>query len=225
MEEANGSAADATVLIVDDDAAVRNSVARLVRAAGYAAKAFPVPAEFLEQPLPQGPACLVLDFQMDGMNGLEVQQALANNPRRRLPIVFLSGQGSIKTATEALKKGADDFIEKPFQSNRLLEAVRHALELDRQALSDQEDRDEVTHCNDQLTGREREVMGLVVRGKLNKQVAADLGISEKTVKVHRGRVMEKMQVDSLAELVRLAERVDYASVKAAAEEGVAEGEL
>ena len=211
----------ATVLIVDDDAAVRNSVARLVRTAGYAAQTFPLPAQFLDQPLPQGPACLVLDFQMDQMNGLEVQQALQNNPRRRrrVPIVFLSGHGSVQTATEAMKNGANDFVEKPFHPNRLLQAVARALELDRRALSDQEDRDEITHCYEQLTGREREVMAQVVRGKLNKQVAADLGISEKTVKVHRGRVMEKMQVDSLAELVRLAEQVDYATVRSASDVG------
>ena len=209
---------NATVLIVDDDASVRNSVARLARAAGHVVQAFASPVQFLEQPLPAGPACLVLDFQMDGLNGLEVQQALQDNGRR-VPIVFLSGHGNISTAIEAMKKGAGDFLEKPFQPRRLLQAIAHALEQDRKSLSDREDRDEVTHCYEQLTGREREVMALVVRGKLNKQVAADLGISEKTVKVHRGRVMDKMEVDSLAELVRLSEQVDYASVRAATAAG------
>jgi RNA polymerase sigma factor (sigma-70 family) len=152
---------------------------------------------------------------MDGLTGLDVQQALQGN-RRHIPIVFLSGHGDVATATKAMKQGADDFIEKPFRPKQLLEAIDRALEHDRRQLSEVEDRDEITHCYAQLTPREREVMAQVVRGKLNKQVAADLSISEKTVKVHRGRVMEKMQVDSLAELVRLAEQVDYPGADAPA---------
>ncbi len=202
---------DATVLVVDDDSSVRQGVARLARSAGFASRTFASPDQFLKEPLPQGPACVVLDMCMDGLNGLEVQEALRLN-RRQIPIVFLSGHGNVATATKAIKGGADDFLEKPFQPKALMEAIRHAIEHDRTQSAAREDRDEVTNCYLGLTAREREVMLLVVRGKLNKQVAADLGISEKTVKVHRGRVMEKMQVDSLAELVLLVERVDASAI-------------
>lgn len=198
---------DGTVVVVDDDQSVRQSVARLVRAAGYSAKTFSSPVQFLKQPLPPGPACLVLDFFMDGLNGLEVQQALHGNARN-IPIVFLSGHGDVRIATTAMKGGADDFLEKPFKPDQLMGAVRHAIECDREASAARADHDEVVRRYKSLTAREREVMDLVVQGLLNKQVAAELGISEKTVKVHRGRAMEKMRVESLAELVRLSEQLE-----------------
>jgi FixJ family two-component response regulator len=198
---------DGTVFVVDDDVSVRHGVARLLRAAGYSAKTFSSPGQFLKQPLPAGPACLVLDVCMDGLNGLEVQQALRGNPRN-LPIVFLSGQADVPIATKAMKGGADDFLEKPFRPEALIGAVGHAIDRDRKASAARADHDEVVRRHETLTAREQEVMALVVQGLLNKQVAAELGISEKTVKVHRGRAMEKMQVESLAELVRLAERVE-----------------
>lgn len=205
---------DGTVLVVDDDAGVRQGVARLLRAAGYSAKTFASPNQFLKQPLPDGPACLVLDFSMDGLNGLEVQQALQSNARQ-IPIVFLSGHADVPIAINAMKAGADDFIEKPFQPEKLMGAVEQAIARDRKASAARADHDDVVRRYETLTSREQEVMGLVVQGLLNKQVAAELGISEKTVKVHRGRAMEKMQVESLAELVRLSEQVQPAHPQAA----------
>jgi FixJ family two-component response regulator len=202
---------DGTVLVVDDDRSVRRGVARLVRAAGYSAKTFSSPARFLKQPLPLGPACLVLDVFMDGLDGLQVQQALRRN-QRRIPIVFLSGQANVPIAAKAMKSGADDFIEKPFRPAELMGAVGRAVERDRKESAVRAGRDGLVRRHETLTAREREVMALVVRGLLNKQVAAELGISEKTVKVHRGRAMEKMQVDSLAELVRLAEQIESHSL-------------
>ena len=197
----------ATVFVLDDDASVRQGVARLVRANGYAARTFSSPDRFLKEPLPPGPACLVLDMLMEGLDGLGVQQMLLRNDRD-LPIVFLSGNSDIPMVTAAMKRGADDFLEKPFQPKDLMGAIRRAVERDRRASSSRATRRELQTRYEALTPREREVMALVVRGLLNKQVAAELGISEKTVKVHRGRAMEKMQVESLAELVRLAEVVE-----------------
>jgi FixJ family two-component response regulator len=201
------AAAEATVLVVDDDESVRQGIARLARASGFAARTFSSPNRFLRQPLPAGPACLVLDLMMDGLNGLEVQERLRRDPRQ-IPIVFLSGHGDVPVTARAMKGGADDFLEKPFRPTDLIGAIRRALARDRKASAARAGQDDVARRHQKLTDREREVMGLVVRGLLNKQVAAELGISEKTVKVHRGRVMEKMEADSLAELVCLAEQVE-----------------
>jgi FixJ family two-component response regulator len=188
---------------------VRQGVARLLRAAGYRTKTYSSPSQFLKQALPDGPACLVLDVFMDDFNGLEVQRALQRNPRN-IPIVFLSGQADVPIAITAMKGGAHDFLEKPFRPEQFVGAVRHAIARDREASAARADQDEVVGRYQTLTAREQQVMMLVVRGLLNKQVAAELDISEKTVKVHRGRAMEKMQVESLAELVRLAEQVEAA---------------
>jgi FixJ family two-component response regulator len=201
---------DATVFVLDDDVSVRNGVARLLRAAGFSARTFSSPSRFLKEPLPAGPACLVLDMLMEGLDGLGVQQALQQGDRN-IPIVFLSGNSDIPMATKAMKWGAEDFLEKPFEPKDLMGAIRRAVERDRRASSTRATRDALVSRYNTLTAREREVMALVVRGFLNKQVAAELGISEKTVKVHRGRAMEKMQVDSLAELVRLAEQLETPS--------------
>ena len=200
------SANDATVLIVDDDASVRRGVARLVRAAGFSAKTFASPAEFLGCELPEGPACVLLDMQMDGLNGLEVQNALQRNARQ-VPVVFLSGHGTIPVATAGIKHGAEDFLEKPVSPKTLIEAIRRAVEHDRSLSVDRSERNQLKKCYGMLTPRERDVMALVVAGRLNKQAAAELGISEKTIKVHRARVMEKMQVESLADLVRMGEHL------------------
>jgi RNA polymerase sigma factor (sigma-70 family) len=201
------AANDATVFVLDDDASVRQGVARLIRSAGYSARTFSSPNRLLKEPPPPGPACLVLDMLMDGMDGLGVQDALRRNGRH-IPIVFLSGGSNIPMATKAMKGGADDFLVKPFSAKDLLGAIRKAVENDRKASAARVCRDDVMHRYETLTEREREVMVMVCRGMLNKQVAAELGIAEKTVKVHRARAMEKMRVESLAELVRLAEQVE-----------------
>jgi len=186
-----------TVLVVDDDSGVRRSVSRLIRAAGLGVRTFSSPGDFLCQDLPAGPACVVLDMYMDGMNGLEVQDALRRNARQ-LPIVFISGSATVPTTAACFKGGAEDFLEKPVRAKELLDAIHRALEHDASRSADRAELDDLRRRHDQLTPRELEVMTLVVAGMLNKQVAYDLCISEKTVKVHRARVMEKMQVESLA---------------------------
>jgi RNA polymerase sigma factor (sigma-70 family) len=197
----------ATVLVVDDDSSVRQSVARLVRSHGYTTRTFCSSSQFLKQPLPIGPSCLVLDVFMDGENGLDLQEKLGGN-QRQIPIVFLSGRGDVPMTAKAMKRGATDFLEKPFRPTDLIDAIQRAVERDRKDSAARASRDELVQRLSILTDRERDVMKLVVTGMLNKQVAAELKISEKTVKVHRGRVMEKMQVESLAELVRLVGNID-----------------
>ena len=197
---------DATVVIVDDDSLVRRGVSRLARAAGFTVKTFASPKDFLRYELPQGPTCVLLDMCMDELTGLDVQDALRKNARQ-VPVVFLSGHGNIPMATTTIKHGADDFLEKPFRPKDLMEAIGRAVERDRSQSADRSASDELKRRYDTLTPREQEVMALVIAGLLNKQIAAELGISEKTVKVHRARVMEKMQVEALAVLVRMAERL------------------
>ena len=197
---------DATVFIVDDDPSVRRSVSRLVRSAGFEVKAFASPKQFLRQDLPQGPACVLLDMCMEGLTGLDVQELLRQNDRH-VPVVFLSGHGTVPMATAGMKGGAEDFLEKPFQPTDLIAVIRRALERDTLSSTHRREREALMLRYQSMTPREQEVMGLVVTGLLNKQAAAELAISEKTIKVHRARVMEKMQVESLAELVRIAERI------------------
>lgn len=196
----------ATVFVVDDDIEIRKGVSRLAQSIGYSAKSFSSPVDFLQEEFPSGPACVVLDMCMEGLNGLEVQDTLRTNPRA-LPIVFLSGHGTILSATAGIKHGAEDFLEKPIEPKALVEAIQRAIERDRQTSAQRSNCDHIRRRYDSLTPREQEVMALVVAGLLNKQVAAELGISEKTIKVHRARVMEKMHAQSLADLVRLAERI------------------
>jgi FixJ family two-component response regulator len=194
-----------TVFIVDDDAAVLKSLARLLRSARLDVAAFNSPAEFLEHHDPRAPGCLVLDLAMPGLNGLELQAALAAKGGS-LPIIFLTGHGDIPTSVQAMKRGALDFLTKPVNDADLLSAVRAAIEQDGLARKARAELDDIQSRLASLTPREREVLTHVVAGHLNKQTAADLGTVEKTVKVHRARVMDKMKVQSLAELVRLAER-------------------
>jgi FixJ family two-component response regulator len=202
-----GPDAAATVIVVDDEASVRRSVARLIRSAGLGVRTFASAADFLDQDPPPGPACVVLDVYMDGMTGLEVQDALRRRDARRLPIVFLSGSGTVPTTAACFRGGAEDFLEKPFKAKELLDAVYRALDHDASRANDRADLADMRRRYDDLTPREQEVMTLVVAGLLNKQVAYDLCISEKTVKVHRARVMEKMEVESFAELVLIAQRL------------------
>jgi FixJ family two-component response regulator len=196
----------ATVFIVDDDAAVLKGLARLLRSARFNVQAFGSPQEFLAQHDPRAPGCLVLDLAMPGLNGLELQAALTAKGSA-IPIIFLTGHGDIPTSVQAMKRGALDFLTKPVNDGDLLKAVQVALEKDHSARQTRAELDDIHARLDSLTPREREVLTHVVSGQLNKETAADLGTAEKTIKLHRARVMDKMKVDSLAELVRLAERV------------------
>jgi RNA polymerase sigma factor (sigma-70 family) len=196
----------ATVLVVDDDPAIRRSVSRLIRSAGYAVKTFASPTEFLSHQLSDEPSCVLLDMCMEGMTGLEVQERLRQGDRH-VPVVFLSAHGTVPTAARGFKHGAADFLEKPVRPEELLDAVTQAIEHDRNQAADRAELDQFRERFNTLTPREQEVMKLVVSGRLNKQVAAELEISEKTIKVHRARVMEKMRVESLAALVLTAERI------------------
>ena len=194
--------AEATVFVVDDDADLRESLGWLLESAGLRVKSYSTAQEFLTEYKSEEPGCLLLDVRMPGLSGLDLQEEL----RRRgvpPPIIIMTGHAKVPMAVRALKGGAIDFIQKPFSDQSLLERIRQAIDLDRRT---REVRMECTKFADlltYLTPREREVMDLVIAGKPNKIIAADLGISSKTVEIHRGRVMEKMQVESVAELVRL----------------------
>jgi len=194
-----------TVFVVDDDAAIRKAVLRLLRSAGIAAAAFASPSEFLAQHDPTSPGCLVLDITMPGFDGLQLQTALAKKGSS-LPIIFLTGHGDVSKSVQAMKHGAFDFLTKPVKDKDLLTAVRAAIERDAVVRREQAKLSEICARLDTLTPREREVLEHVVAGKLNKKIASDLGITEATVKMHRARVMMKMKVQSVAELARLMER-------------------
>jgi FixJ family two-component response regulator len=192
--------------VVDDDPSVLRALARLFSAAGLEARAFPSPAAFLEVHDPATPGCLVLDVALPGLDGLELQQALTVSDCAR-PIVFITGRGDVPTSVRAMKGGAVDFLTKPVNDTELLAAVRKAIEVDRLAREARVELDALRQRLASLTPREREVLGHVVAGRLNKQIAGDLGTVEKTIKVHRARIMEKMAARSLADLVRIAERL------------------
>ena len=194
-----------TVFVVDDDAAIRKAVLRLLRSAGIAASAFASPSEFLAQHDPTSLGCLVLDIAMPGFNGLQLQTALAEKGSS-LPIIFLTGHGDVSKSVQAMKGGAFDFLTKPVNAKNLLPAIRAAIERDAVSRGEQAELSEIHARLDTLTPREREVLQHVVAGKMNKQIAGDLGITEATVKMHRARVMAKMKVQSVAELARLTER-------------------
>jgi FixJ family two-component response regulator len=197
----------ATVFLVDDDASVRKALTRLIKSAGYQVQAFASARDFLEHwaTAEDGPACLVLDVRMPGLSGLDLQQELqsANAP---LPIIFITGHGDIPMSVKAMKHGAVDFLPKPVKDKALLGAIAQALERAVRERSVHDKLDDIRRRLETLTPREVEVLRLVITGMLNKQIAHQLGTVEKTIKVHRARVMEKMEVQSLAELVRLAER-------------------
>ena len=194
------------VFVVDDDPSVRKSLTRLIGSAGYAVEAFASAREFLGRERYTGPCCLVLDVRMPGLTGLDLQEALAG-AGRRMSIVFITGHGDVSTSVRAMKSGAIDFLTKPVDAKDLLKAIQRCVAKDVQDLGDEARVTEIEERIKRLTPREIEVFALVVTGMLNKQIAFELGISEKTVKVHRARVMEKMRAGSVAELVRLADRV------------------
>ena len=196
----------ATVFVVDDDASVRKALARSIQAAGLNVKTFASAREFLDQGLPIGPGCLVLDLRMPGLSGLDLQTEL-NSRNVQTPIIFITGHGNIPATVKAMKGGAVDFLPKPFNVKDLLRVIREAIKKDERLQAFRAENTEVQRRIQTLTPREREVLGLVVKGLLNKQIAAELGAAERTVKVHRGRVMRKMQVQSVADLVRAVERV------------------
>ena len=199
--------ASVTVFVVDDDDSVRRSLSRLFKSAGYRVLTFAGASEFLASDCHQHcPACLVLDVRLPGLNGMELQSHL-HTLNSSLPIIFITGHGDIPMSVQAMKDGAVDFLAKPFQDTQLLEAVARAVEKNVADHRARLERESIQTRLATLTPREREVCELIVAGRLNKQVAAELGTVEKTIKVHRARVMAKMQVNSLAELVRLTEHV------------------
>jgi RNA polymerase sigma factor (sigma-70 family) len=197
---------EGVVFVIDDDASIRRALARLLRSVGYPFECFPSASAFLARPPAAVPACVVLDYRMPGLNGLELQDALIAAGRNE-SIIFITGHGDIPTCANAMKAGAIDFLPKPFRDVDLLNAIARSLRVAQRLMHQHTERTRIQALLDDLTPREREVLELVVLGKLNKQIAAKLGASEKTIKVHRGRVMQKMQVFSVAELVRLTELV------------------
>jgi len=196
----------AVVFVVDDDDSVRKALSRLIRSAGVDVESFPSAAAFLDHTPPDRPTCLVLDVRMPGQSGLHLQETL-RQAAREMPIIFLTGHGDVPMSVRAMKAGAVDFLQKPVNDRTLLDTIQRALERDRATRAEDKERQAVQRRVDSLTPREREVLTLVVAGLLNKQIGAQLGASEKTIKVHRGRVMQKMQAGSVADLVRLAKRV------------------
>jgi FixJ family two-component response regulator len=203
----------AVIAIVDDDPSVREGLDSLIRSAGWAVETFASAQEFLARPGAEMPSCLVLDLQLPGLSGLDLQKRMAD-AGLEIPIVFLTGHGDIPASVQAMKAGAVEFLTKPFDEEGLLQAIREAIERDRHIRQRHAEISELRHRYESLTPREQEVMQQVVAGLLNKQVAAELNITEFTVKVHRGQVMRKMHADSLANLVRMADKLGIRSRKA-----------
>ena len=194
------------VYVVDDDESVRRSLARLVRSAGLSVETFSTAQAFLSREVPDRTACLVLDVLLPGLSGLDLQAAL-NRADRAMPIVFISGQSDVPMSVRAMKEGAIDFLQKPFDESQLLRAIDGALARARETRAQRDERAQLKRRFETLTPRERQVLGQVIAGLLNKQIAANLGAAEKTIKIHRGRVMQKMSAGSVADLVRMAQRI------------------
>lgn len=205
---------DATpiVFVVDDDVSVRESLELLIRYEGWQAEIFASADEFLSRPRALVPSCLILDLSLPGLSGLELQTRIANE-RSDMPIIFITGQGDIPSTVQAMKAGAVEFLTKPFPDDALLSAIRQALDRSRVALDEDADLQKLRGRYASLSPREGQVLALVVSGLLNKQVGSELGISEITVKAHRGRVMQKMKADSLAELVEIARRLHLTPIR------------
>ena len=203
---------DRMVMVVDDDANVRSGLAHLLEAEGYAVRAFADAADFLEQPAPPVPACLILDMQMPQLDGMSVLQHMAER-HLALPVIFLTGHGTIPLSVAAMKAGANEFLTKPVDPDALLAAVDEALASDASRIAQRSEVDELARRHAQLTPREREVFGLAIGGLLNKQIADEMGISEIMAKVHKRNLMQRMQTRTLAELVRMAEKLGIESVR------------
>jgi len=197
------------VFVVDDDISIRESLELLIHSEGWKPETFASAQEFLARPRVFVPTCLILDVSLPGLNGLDLQKRVAIE-RIDMPIIFITGHGDVPMTVQAMKAGAVEFLTKPFGDEVLLSAIRHALERSRTALAHEAEMQGLRECYASLSPREREVMALVVSGLLNKQVGGELGISEITVKAHRGQVMQKMKADSLADLVRMAARLGLA---------------
>jgi FixJ family two-component response regulator len=200
------------IAIVDDDPSAREGLSSLIRSAGLRVETFESAQEFLARPATEAPSCLLLDLQLPGLSGLDLQQRMAE-VGLEIPIVFLTGHGDIPASVQAMKAGAVEFLTKPFDDEKLLRAIEEAIERDQRIRQKQADTRELRNCYESLTAREQEIMQQVVSGLLNKQIAAELNITEFTVKIHRGRVMRKMHADSLADLVRMAENLGVHSPK------------
>ena len=199
------TALNGVVFVIDDDEAVRKSLKRLLRAADYETEVFDSAANYLARPPDARPSCSIVDVQMPGLNGIELQEALIKR-RREEQLIFITGHGNIPMCAQVMKAGAVDFLPKPFKSRELLKCVEQALDRSAKQHHREATKNEARRLLDLLTPREFEVMQLVITGMLNKQVAGELGVGEKTIKVHRGRVMQKLGVNSVAELVRLVEK-------------------
>lgn len=197
------------IFVVDDDAAVRDALKLLLRSVGQAVETFASAPEFLDAYSEDRPGCLVLDIRMPGMSGLELQQKL-NERHSILPIIFITGHGDVPMAVEAMQAGAVDFIQKPFRDQDLIDRINQALEKDASNRAALGERNDIRRRLETLTPREHEVLDLVVHGKANKVIAGDLKLSQRTVEIHRARVMEKMQASSLAHLVRMVLEVEHA---------------
>jgi len=200
-----------TVFVVDDDPSVREGLLDLIGSVGMKAKSFASAQEFLLHKRPDAPACLVLDVRLPGLSGLDLQRQLSQSGQP-IPVIFVTGHGDIPMSVRAMKDGAVEFLTKPFRDQDLLDAIHQALKTDRAAREQRAKAADVRSRYDSLTPREREVMQLVIAGKLNKQIASDLGTSEVTVKMHRGQVMHKMKAESVVELLRMAEAMGLGGI-------------